>query len=153
MIPPNRLSRLLHQVKDQWISECAYHNTAEPLSLLTNHTCERDGLPSKVIQTMTDHTDEVWIVRYSKSGRWLATAGKDESIIIYDSTKDYQKLLTTAKQGAGVCYLAWSPDETTLVACIRQPQHCVRVFSIPVCHVEQGLDDWSGANFVTRREI
>jgi WD40 repeat protein len=44
----------------------------------------RQTLPCVTIQTLTDHTDEVWFCKFSPDGTKLATGSKDGNLLIYD---------------------------------------------------------------------
>jgi WD40 repeat protein len=44
----------------------------------------RQTLPCVTIQTLTDHTDEVWFCKFSPDGTKLATGSKDGNLHIYD---------------------------------------------------------------------
>jgi WD40 repeat protein len=44
----------------------------------------RQTLPCVTIQTLTDHTDEVWFCKFSPDGTKLATGSKDGNLYIYD---------------------------------------------------------------------
>jgi WD40 repeat protein len=44
----------------------------------------RNEFPTTTISILKDHADEVWHVTYSHSGRYLASASKDGSCIIWD---------------------------------------------------------------------
>ncbi len=44
----------------------------------------RKTLPCVAIQTLTDHTDEVWFCKFSPDGTKLATGSKDGNLLLYD---------------------------------------------------------------------
>ncbi|KAI5211599.1 WD domain-containing protein, partial [Aureobasidium subglaciale] len=120
MIPEHRLAVLLDHVQQQHIDQCLYHNTTHPPSLLHDHVCERDQFPLHILQELQHHGDEVWHLEFSHDGSMLATASKDNTVVIYDTTSwmpicrlNQQKLLNES----GVCYVAWSPDDTYILAC------------------------------------
>lgn len=118
MIPEHRLAVLLDQVKEGWISNCLYHNTAASPSLYVDHGCDRDDFPSKTVLELRHHTDEVWFLRFSHDGTKLATTSKDATVVIYDTTT-FKVLHTLAEHKSGVCYVAWSPDDTRLISCVQ----------------------------------
>ncbi|KAL5117382.1 hypothetical protein ACEQ8H_004698 [Pleosporales sp. CAS-2024a] len=130
MIPEHRLSILLDDVKNSWISNCLYHNTAASPSLYLDHKCERDDFPTKPVLELKHHTDEVWFVQYSHDGTMLASSSSDSTICIYD-TKTYKVLHQLDEhQGSGVSYLAWSPDDSKMVSCCAQPENAARIWDV-----------------------
>ncbi|KAF2815690.1 WD40 repeat-like protein [Mytilinidion resinicola] len=127
MIPEHRLAILLDQLKDSWISNCLYHNTATPPSLYVDHTCERDDLPLKTVLELRHHTDEVWFLRFSHDGTKLATTSKDATVIIYETTT-YKILHRLTAHESGVCYVAWSPDDSKLITCAQAQDNTARIW-------------------------
>ncbi|KAF2753983.1 WD40 repeat-like protein [Pseudovirgaria hyperparasitica] len=118
MIPEHRLAILLDTVKSSWVSSCLYHNTSASPSLYVDHVCDHGDFPRKLDVTLSDHMDEVWYLQYSHNGSRLATAGKDGKVIIYDTCS--QSVLMELEHEGGVCYLAWSPDDTKLITCTQE---------------------------------
>jgi len=125
MIPPRRLTDLLHQAVTLQTQRCEYHDTSnchvlDNMSLLTDHTCSSDKFPSVTTQLLCDHTDEVWFCRFSPDGSKLATGSKDGSLIIYDIDATTHRLSVRQVHGdhhRGVSHIAWHPDSKHLVAC------------------------------------
>ena len=56
----------------------------EDVTLLEDHACTKQTLPCVTIQTLTDHTDEVWYCKFSPDGTKLATGSKDGNLCVYD---------------------------------------------------------------------
>ncbi|KAF2140338.1 glycoside hydrolase family 1 protein [Aplosporella prunicola CBS 121167] len=137
MIPEHRLAVLLDQVKQNWISNCLYHNTAVSPSLYLDHMCERDNFPLKTALELRHHIDEVWFLRFSNDGTMLATTGKDQRINVYD-TNNYQRRFTLEDHENGVCYLAWSPDDTRLVSCSQD--NSARLWDMTTGELLKSLD-------------
>jgi WD40 repeat protein len=129
MIPEHRLAVLLHDTKRGWIQNCLYHNTADSPSLYLNHLCDRSNFPSTCIRTLSDHSDEVWFLTFSNNGRYLATAGKDKYVFIFDVDNDFKRVHTLGDHQAGVCHIAWSPDDTKLITCSREPDSMARIWN------------------------
>jgi WD40 repeat protein len=129
MIPEHRLAILLHETKQGWIQNCLYHNTAESPSLYLDHLCDRSNFPSSCARTLLDHDDEVWFLTFSNNGRYLATAGKDKYVYIYDVDNDFKKVHILAEHQSGVCHISWSPDDTKLITCSREPDCMARIWN------------------------
>uniref|UniRef100_UPI00358EBFDD WD repeat-containing protein 26-like isoform X1 n=2 Tax=Myxine glutinosa TaxID=7769 RepID=UPI00358EBFDD len=125
MLPPRRLQTLLQQAIELQKERCLYHNTRlEPnfasISLLADHVCTRKQFPCCTRQILTDHCNEVWFCRFSNDGTKLATGSKDSTVIIWQVDQESHKLrVLRALEGHtyGASYLAWSPDDTFLIAC------------------------------------
>eukprot|EP01113_Clastostelium_recurvatum_P038492 TRINITY_DN5772_c0_g1_i1.p1 TRINITY_DN5772_c0_g1~~TRINITY_DN5772_c0_g1_i1.p1 ORF type:complete len:776 (-),score=189.68 TRINITY_DN5772_c0_g1_i1:1205-3241(-) len=86
MIADNRLETLLDQAIIAQTEHCAYpaagHRSMPP-SLLEDHVCEGDHIPRVATHVLEKHAEEVWVVRFSHSGRYLASGSKDTTIIIW----------------------------------------------------------------------
>lgn len=81
----NRFLNLIHEGMENEINKCLYHNTTEEeFSILHPHVCPRSFLPERTKLILKDHTDEVWIVKFSHNGKYLASGSKDKSIIIWE---------------------------------------------------------------------
>ncbi|CAO2647360.1 Nn.00g082820.m01.CDS01 [Neocucurbitaria sp. VM-36] len=143
MIPEHRLSVLLDEVKDSWIANCLYHNTAASPSLYLDHNCERDDFPTKPVLELKHHKDEVWFLKYSNDGTKLASTSKDASIIIYE-TKTYKMIHHLDEhQGSGVAHLAWSPDDSKIVTCCSQPENAARIWDVKTGACLQSINDFT----------
>ena len=121
---------LLHETKEGWIHDCLYHNTYDSPSLYLDHLCDRSNFPSTCIRTLADHDDEVWFLAFSNNGKMLATAGKDRYVYIYDVENNFRKMHVLADHTAGVCHVAWSPDDTKIITCCREPDSIARVWNV-----------------------
>jgi WD40 repeat protein len=132
MIPENRLANLFDQVKRKWVSDCLYHNVRESPSLFYDHTCDRSNIPCHKLETLQDHDNEVWYLAFSNNGKYLATASADRTVIIYDVANAFAKLHTLSNHKAGVCFLAWSPDDQRIITCTREQDSTVRVYDAMV---------------------
>lgn len=85
MIPQRRFATLLDQARAYQQGQCLYHNMplkTRSYSLYTDHLCERNAFPRVTTAVLQIHTDEVWNLEWSHSGRYLATASKDKTAII-----------------------------------------------------------------------
>lgn len=118
MLPPRRLRSLLLQAVEYQTERCACHDMAwktdlENVSLLVDHNCASELLPMRELQTLNDHSDEVWFCKFSPDGLKLATGSKDTTVIIWEV--DPQKLSVRHKRTLdghlfSVSFLTWSPD-------------------------------------------
>ncbi|XP_061814347.1 WD repeat-containing protein 26-like isoform X1 [Nerophis lumbriciformis] len=125
MLPPRRLQTLLQQAVELQRERCLYHNTQldlglDSVSLLLDHGCSRKQFPCYTQQILTEHCNEVWFCKFSNNGTKLATGSKDTTVIIWhvDPESRQLKLMKTLEGHAyGVSYLAWSPDDSYLLAC------------------------------------
>lgn len=131
MIPEHRLAYLLDEVKQSWISNCLYHNTATSPSLYVDHTCDRNDFPMKPYLELRNHKDEVWYLKYSHDGSKLASASKDNTVVIYDTT-NYKPLFHLSEHDAGVAYVAWSPDDTKLITCCANQESSAKIWDMKV---------------------
>ncbi|ORX92061.1 WD repeat-containing protein-like protein [Clohesyomyces aquaticus] len=129
MIPEHRLAVLLDEVKDHWISNCLYHNTAASPSLYVDHICDRDEFPMKVALELRHHKDEVWYLKFSNDGTKLASTSKDHTIVIYD-TATYKPIHILKDHDAGVTHVAWSPDDTKIITCCAQQECSARIWDV-----------------------
>ena len=154
MLPQNRLLTLLDQALELQARQCPFHNAMDSVKqLYQDHKCDKKQLPTKTIQTLRLHTDEVWFIRYSNDGRKLASASKDHSVLIWncelhsniesfnsnDGSRNLRYQLSHILTGhtGGVISLAWSPSDTELLSCSNDREvrlwnvhsgECTRVF-------------------------
>ncbi|CAB4020724.1 WD repeat-containing 26, partial [Paramuricea clavata] len=128
MLPPRRLYTLLCQAQELQRNKCLYHNSQldpnpSSFSLLTNHTCARRQFPCETKHILTEHCDEVLFLRFSHDGTKLATASKDNTVIIWEVTEDdVKKLRVLDGHELGAYYISWSPDDQHLIVC--GPEDC-----------------------------
>ncbi|KAG5518694.1 hypothetical protein PMAC_002663 [Pneumocystis sp. 'macacae'] len=116
MIPEKRLMRLLTQARNYQISQCLYHTSSNFSSLLSDHHCEKDQFPNTVIKILRDHTDEVWCTRFSHNGKYLASASKDSTAIIWN-LQTYKPLYVLKEHEKPVIYVDWSPSDELILTC------------------------------------
>ena len=133
MIPEHRLAVLLDEVKQGWISNCSYHNTAASPSLYVDHICDREDFPMKTFHELRHHKDEVWYLKFSNDGTKLATTSKDKTVVIYETT-NYKILHQLQDHGEGVTHVAWSPDDSKIVTCSTSTENCARIWNVKVTH-------------------
>ncbi|EJF66274.1 WD40 repeat-like protein [Dichomitus squalens LYAD-421 SS1] len=136
MIPQRRIATLLEQARAYQQSQCLYHNT--PLtnwsySLYTDHSCDRNTFPRVTTAVLQVHSDEVWNLEWSHSGRYLATASKDKTAIIWriELDKDarsraYSPEFVLRDHPYPVGCVAWSLDDSIL---LTAAEHFIRLWN------------------------
>ena len=129
MLRDHRMAHLLHQWKDAQVDSCLYHNDSESPSLYLNHTCTRDDFPLDPVIELDHHTNEVWLVGFSNNGQYVASAGKDRTIAVYD-TAEFRLRHILAEHREGVAAIAWSPDDSSLISCSQDKE--ARVWDVNV---------------------
>ncbi|KAH7521280.1 WD repeat-containing protein 26 homolog [Ziziphus jujuba] len=120
MIPEKRLEHLVEQALDVQRDACAFHNALDTdLSLYSDHQCGRTQIPTQTLQTLVVHSDEVWFLQFSHNGKYLASASKDQSAIIWEVQEDGpvspKHVLTGHRKP--VLVVSWSPDDQQLLSC------------------------------------
>jgi WD40 repeat protein len=83
MIPQKRLETLLEQAKEYQRTQCRYHASEPPISLFSDHVCDRSVFPTVTTHILGGHSDEVWRVEFSHDGTRLASAGQDGKVLIW----------------------------------------------------------------------
>nr|GMD78133.1 WD repeat-containing protein 26-like isoform X1 [Ipomoea batatas] len=120
MIPEKRLVHLVEQALELQLDGCRFHNSlAGEMSLLTDHQCGKDQIPSQTLQILQGHSDEVWFLQFSPNGKFLASSSADSSVIIWEVKVDGRVSLKhrfCANQKP-VSYISWSPDNNQILTC------------------------------------
>ncbi|KAJ3062592.1 hypothetical protein HDU98_001529 [Podochytrium sp. JEL0797] len=115
MLPERRLETLLQQAVEQQAKKCLYHNVPnDSISLLNDHSCPRSTFPTKTTQILTGHSDEVWFLAFSPSGEHLASASKDQTVIIWDA-HTFEPVHILRGHEDHVSVVAWSMDSQRLI--------------------------------------
>jgi protein HIRA/HIR1 len=76
--------------------------------------------PHRLVCTLSAHTgSSVLAVRFSPSGRYLASAGDDGAVCIYapSSSQQWSRIRLCRGHNLDVVDLAWAPDDSHLVSC------------------------------------
>jgi WD40 repeat protein len=130
LLPERRLERLVLQAIQLQKRDCLYHNAPDDaLSLFEDHRCSPLHLPRKVKHVLSAHTDEVWFVQFSHNGKYLASASKDKTAIIWNVTEEPVRLMhVLAGHMKEVSYLAWSADDEYLAT--AGSDNCVRMWRV-----------------------
>lgn len=130
MIPEHRMATLLTELKDLQSQHCLYHSSQHPLSLYSNHVCDRADFPLETMCELDRHTSEVWFLAFSNDGTRLATASLDMVVLIYDTTS-FRLVHILAEHKEAIVYLSWSPDDTRLITCSKDTT--AKVWDTQVC--------------------
>ncbi|KAK1380553.1 WD repeat-containing protein 26-like [Heracleum sosnowskyi] len=120
MIPESRLEHLVEQALDVQRGACVFHNTLNSeLSLYTDHQCGRDQIPSKTLQTLQEHKDEIWFLQFSHNGKYLASSSKDQTALLWEVQDDGQLILKHTLSGhlGAVSTISWRHDDSQLLTC------------------------------------
>ncbi|EIW84917.1 WD40 repeat-like protein [Coniophora puteana RWD-64-598 SS2] len=130
MIPQRRLATLLSQAQLYQRQQCFYHNSpANPqtFSLFMDHECDKEDFPRVTTTILEVHTDEVWNIAWSHDGRYLASAGKDKTAIIWrighetePTSRECVAELVLRDHEYCVGCLAWSLDDSILLTTADQ---------------------------------
>lgn len=86
MMPQRRFSTMIEQAFLYQRTNCLYHNapyTPDAFSLYSDHNCPKEMFPLITSNILKHHIDEVWNLKWSNDGQYLATAGRDKSAIIW----------------------------------------------------------------------
>eukprot|EP00898_Chlorokybus_atmophyticus_P008224 jgi/Chlat1/8402/Chrsp80S09222 len=113
LIPEHRLEVLVEQALSVQRKSCQFHNTTESaFSLLVDHCCGRD-------QVLEAHSDEVWHVQFSHNGKWLASASRDSTVILWEVNSAVDVSVKHILRGhtQPLSFVAWSPDDSHLLTC------------------------------------
>ncbi|KAK1438013.1 hypothetical protein QVD17_03814 [Tagetes erecta] len=120
MIPDGRLLQLVEQALDLQREACIFHNSDDgETSLLIDHHCGRDQIPSQTVQILQEHQDEVWYLQFSQNGKYLASSSSDNSAIIWEVDSDGEVSLKHRLIGhqKPISSISWSPDDDQILTC------------------------------------
>eukprot|EP00243_Klebsormidium_subtile_P002915 TRINITY_DN15944_c0_g1_i1.p1 TRINITY_DN15944_c0_g1~~TRINITY_DN15944_c0_g1_i1.p1 ORF type:complete len:606 (-),score=172.76 TRINITY_DN15944_c0_g1_i1:173-1990(-) len=120
LIPEKRLEVLVEQALAHQQAACEFHNTQdEAFCLFADHKCGRDQIPTETVQVLEAHTDEVWYLQFSHDGKKLASASKDNTVIIWEvrAANDVQVLHILQGHAKPLSFVAWSPDDSLILTC------------------------------------
>ncbi|CAL9013259.1 unnamed protein product [Prunus brigantina] len=120
MILERRLEHLVEQALVLQRDACIFHNSLnEEMSLYTDHRCGRDQIPSRTLQILQAHSDEVWFLQFSHNGKYLASSSSDRLAIIWEV--DVNGCVSLKHRLSGhqkpVSIVSWSPDDHQLLTC------------------------------------
>ncbi|KAF9260213.1 WD40 repeat-like protein [Marasmius fiardii PR-910] len=86
-------------------------------SLSTNNRRDKVGFPRTTTNILTGHRDEVWNIEWSHDGKFLASASRDKTAIIWRVKEDgqWEDHKTLRQHPYPVTCLAWSMDDSVLL--------------------------------------
>ncbi|KAF2290682.1 hypothetical protein GH714_014986 [Hevea brasiliensis] len=119
IIPERRLEYLVEQALTLQRDACIFHNSMDKeMSLYTDHHCGRDQIPSRTLQILEAHSDEVWFLQFSHNGKYLASSSSDQSAIIWEvDTNGVSLKHRLCGHQKHVSSVSWSPDDHQLLTC------------------------------------
>ncbi|CAL1394248.1 unnamed protein product [Linum trigynum] len=139
MVPERRLEQLVEQALTLQRDACVFHNSLDrEMSLYTDHQCGRDQIPSKTLQILEAHSDEVWFLKFSHNGKYLASSSNDRSAIIWEVSANGDVSLKHKLSGhhKPVSSVSWSSDDHKLLTCgVEESVRCWDVASGECLHV------------------
>ncbi|KAJ1955648.1 hypothetical protein EC988_001767, partial [Linderina pennispora] len=115
MVPAHRMETLFKQSIRSQEANCEHHTQKAQPSLYIDHTCSAELFPPHLRISLRGHSNEVWYVAFSPDDRYLASASRDQSCIIW-STTDYSIVHRLEGHTGKISYLSWSPDSEYLVS-------------------------------------
>ncbi|GAA5894761.1 hypothetical protein JCM6882_006674 [Rhodosporidiobolus microsporus] len=117
MLPQHRLGTLLSQSQRfQQQHHAVPSAPSEPFSLLVDSDPQAALVfPDYATHVLQEHTDEVWRLAWSHDGEWLATAGKDKTVILWRVRDGFRRERVFREHVEAVSCLAWSPDDSILL--------------------------------------
>jgi len=120
VVPEGRLELLVEQALGmQLAGSVFYHGGPVSFSLFKDLSMGPEQLPSRTMQVLEVHRNEVWHLQFSHNGRMIASGGKDCWVVIWelDSTWKWVHKHTLQGQEQEVTHVSWSPDDTMLLVC------------------------------------
>lgn len=117
MIEPRRLERILGQALQYQVNCCPAHFAGNMEGgILSDHSCNSESHCFALKANLVGHLDEVWYCAISNDGEYLASASKDNTVVIW-SLPEGNLVQTFKEHAAGVLHLAWSPDDKSILTC------------------------------------
>ncbi|KAF9130893.1 hypothetical protein BGX30_013312 [Mortierella sp. GBA39] len=76
----------------------------------------KEFIPSEVRLRLSYHLDECWFVEFSPDGKWMASSGLDQSLIIWQDVLSLEPTVwKTVRYGRSITHAHWSPDSKHLL--------------------------------------
>lgn len=117
LVPAGRLQTLVAQSLQHQMKSCTrYNSTHHWTNLLEDCRAGDEMLPTRTRLVLEHHSDEVWHMEFSHCGRYLASASKDKSVIIW-SLHELPRVKHELKAHTdAVSYVAWSRCDKWLLS-------------------------------------
>ncbi|KAF6994500.1 hypothetical protein CFC21_011188 [Triticum aestivum] len=118
-VPSGRLEHLVETAVIQQVASCIYHNLPDEVTLFEDHKCHEEQIPSDCTQILCAHKNEVWFVRFSNDGNYLASSSSDCTAIIWKVEEDDTLTKKYCLEGhkSPISFVAWSPNDRMLLTC------------------------------------
>lgn len=134
LLPPHRLASLLHQAKHYQQSKnlltLDYQSENDKWSIFEDYVFPVTRFPSKVLQTLRYPKGQIWYVKFSHDGKYLAVCSEHALVVIYQvgdygyehpagspiSSSNFKVYKILKGHTLNVLYCAWSPDNTKLLS-------------------------------------
>ncbi|KAK2431475.1 WD repeat-containing protein [Trifolium repens] len=118
MIPEKRLEHLVEQALILQTETCPFHNSMDKMSLYSDHRCGKELIPSRTVQILETHDDEVWFVQFSHNGQYLASASNDQTAIIWEvGVNGLSVKHRLSGHQKPISSVSWSPNDEELLTC------------------------------------
>jgi WD40 repeat protein len=114
-------------------------NSNSNSNLSLNSINQHSNLPINLKQTLNYHTNEVWFIKYSPNGKYLATGSKDTKIIIYDVENNYKLEAVFQLHTESITYLSWNSSSTEILS--LSFDQTLRIWSIELNKCIKELDN------------
>ena len=99
------------------------------VSLFEDFSASRDEVPRSTRHVLEGHTDEVWFVQFSPSGSLLASASKDNVVVVWTTQPSVPKLSELRGHEASLAFVAWAPsDDDSLLTCAND--HLIKLWRV-----------------------
>ncbi|CAN1199846.1 WD repeat-containing protein 26 homolog [Linum perenne] len=139
MVPERRLEQLVEQALVLQRDACFFHNSlGKEMSLYTDHECGKDQIPSRTLQILEEHSGEVWFIKFSHNGKYLASTSDDQSAIIWEVGTNGELSMKHRLSGhkKPVSSVSWSSDDHKILTCgVEEAVRCWDVSTGECLHV------------------
>eukprot|EP00371_Babesia_bovis_P001205 XP_001609852.1 WD domain, G-beta repeat containing protein [Babesia bovis T2Bo] len=122
-VPSNRLLTLLYQAVELQELYCKNHfswSRSTVMNLYEDHSCASLRMQTRCIARLHGHLDEVWDIKLSPCGTYVASGSKDGTVILWHSKSPFEQLNYWKHHRTAVSCIAWSSDSTYLASADRE---------------------------------
>ena len=133
LIEPHRIDCLFEQALAYQAANCRGHygfgmgELVGSSGLLSDHRCSKDSSKFTCFMKLTSHTDEILHAAFSHNAHYLATAGRDRTVLIWKMPSG--ELANTLGHSSDVVHVAWRDDDAQLLTCSLDAR--ARLWDIP----------------------